>query len=97
MKHTNLYKDILAGDYDDELNEIAKCINVRRKSLSNKKLYSFHIGQEVRFNDSCRPRYLIGARAIIKKLNRKTVTVDLVNPTARFNQNVRVPLNLIEV
>lgn len=85
---------ISTGQYNQaEINAIANAIRFRRESL----LPSFNVGDEVEFMAATKPAYLVGARAIITKVNNKRVKVRMVTPIGRFSHGVTVPKSLLNV
>ena len=42
------------------------------------------------------PKYLNGSTAIIKKINRTKVVIDLDTPQGRFSRNITTPLGMLE-
>lgn len=105
---TTLIASIVAGQFDDDLDAIAKSIEDRRKSLrKGRSLNDFGVGDRVKFNELTGTRYMVGQYATVISKNRTKVVVRLETPTGRFarvnpvtreveSANVTVPLSIID-
>lgn len=98
----SIIQDISSGNHDDNLRDIILAAQGRTKTLSNRKVQDLDIqpGDEVRFSNSIRPKYLIGKTAKVVKLNSKSVVIDCpADPSyGRFenSKGVRCPNSVIE-
>lgn len=88
---------IYGGQLDEHLNRIAGSVRNRVTALANDKRDEMKIGDVVYFNSKVRPAYLAGEAVRVVKFNPKKLVVDLVNPSGKWNKNVRVPLSLISL
>lgn len=95
MDYLEMKQALLSGSLDAHLDEMSRIIQIRR-DVTAPQVWDFIEGQTVRFNNRVNPKYLRGAEAVVKKINRTRIVVDLVKPQGRFNKNITVPLTLIE-
>ena len=86
---------IITGELDNELDGLTQAISFRRSQQVNQTRINLSVGQHVWFNQSVRPTYMVGAEAIVKKINRKRIEVDLLEPAGRFHKGVRATLSII--
>jgi hypothetical protein len=93
-----MIKDILSGKYDSELSQISEAIKARREHLNTISFFDFNVGDTVKFNNSTRPKYLVGCKAIIKEKKQKKIVVNIINPPmgSLFTNNVRTSVSLVE-
>ncbi|SRR6266550_250350 len=95
-----LLEDILTGEHDDLLAEIVSAATERRKYLAKIEIVNINPGDTIRFLNTCKPTYLRGVTAVVKKVNGASVVVDIdLNPRyGRFSgsKNVRCPASIIE-
>lgn len=102
---TNSEKDIINniedGDFDTILNDIIEAVSLRKDIVADRLVRGISIGDEVRFSDSVRPKYLAGKTATVTKINRKTIVVDCPDDPSykkyRNSKNVKCPNSIIEV
>jgi hypothetical protein len=98
---TDIVNDIVKGDFDNHLDEIANAIHNRRDIVNRIKTISIPIGATVKFNDKINPKYLKGQEVTVKKVNKKTVVCDFpINESfKRFSgaANVKVPTSTIDI
>jgi hypothetical protein len=91
---------IVTGELDDILDHLDLSITMRRETLSDNIVNEISIGDDVRFNDSVKPKYLAGKTAKVVKINRKTIVVDCPDDPEyrRFanSKRVRCPNSIIE-
>lgn len=99
MNTAEIVGNIITGECDDVLNEIVKAVNDRRNSIASDKINSLSVGDVVVFTDDIKPKYLAGKKAVIVKVNRKTVAVDCPNdPEYRAYcgaHSVRCPVGIV--
>lgn len=92
---------IFSGQCDDDLDEVIAFAKNRKNFLQGNLRFTLNPGDEVKFSDSIRPKYLIGLPATVAKTNRTTVSVDCPDDPAygryQGSKGVRCPLDLIEV
>jgi len=93
---SNFIEEMNNGDWDEDLSRIESAISARRSLLSAIKLDDFRVGDVVSFNSSTNPKYLIGKRAVVVKINQKRVVVDLVYPRGRFSKNITCPTDILD-
>lgn len=96
----HIISEIIIGEHDDALVNIDQAITERRKSLARATALTLCPGDEVRFSDTIRPKYLIGKTATVYKVNRQSIVVSCPDDPSygRFqgSYNVRCPNHLIE-
>ena len=94
---------IRSGDVDTDLEEIKIAVLIRIAELADLPNYErgFTVGAVVEVNTKLRPNYLYGHRFIVKKINEKTVVVDIPNEPQyrRFagHTDVRIPKTALSV
>jgi len=105
---TTLIESIAAGQFDNDLEQIAKAIENRRTSMRKvRTIADYNVGDRVKFNELTGTRYMVGQYATIVSKNRTKVVVRLENPMGRFakinpvtrevqSANVNVPLSIID-
>jgi hypothetical protein len=101
---------LLNGEFDQDLEEILSLVRSRmdraipscppaKIPLDRKQKESFtplRVGQRIWLNSKVRPKYMIGAAAVITKVNRTRVKLRLDNPNGRFGQSdIACPMSLI--
>ena len=84
---------INSGALDAELDQIEAAVRHRRQS----QIYTLVEGQDVWFNNTVNPKYLVGRHAKVLEINRVRIVVKLVNnhPGERFQGKITVPLTII--
>lgn len=92
---------IVSGHVDASLEVIVKAIRMRRENLNDSKVLLLKPGDEVRFNTQANPKYLEGITATVKKVNRKTVNVDIPDNAYgarkfRGARDVRTPIAIVD-
>ena len=89
------------GDFDSILSEIVSAVSLRKEIVADRAARDISIGDEVRFNDTIRPKYLAGKTATVVKINRKTIVVNCPDDPSykkyRNSKNVRCPNSLIDI
>jgi len=104
---TTLLASIAEGQFDADLESIAKAIEDRRKTVRKvRTIADFGIGDRVKFNELTGTRYMVGQYATVISKNRTKVVVRLETPMGRFarylpngevqSSNVTVPLGIID-
>lgn len=93
---SDVLTNIVLGKFDGDLDRIITAANSRRKTVGEAKIYSFSVGDRVKYNQLTKPKYLVGAIGTIKQINRTKVVVDLDSPAGKFSKNVITPTSLIE-
>jgi transcription antitermination factor NusG len=89
-----MISNIKSGEYDDQLDMILAAVKARKNALKP-QIWEFQVGDKVKIvNDN--PKYLNGATATIKKVNRTKVVIDLDTPNGRFSSNITTPLGMLE-
>jgi len=89
--------NIVAGNHDAHLDAISNAIALRRSQLSEQKKSSLCVGDIVRFNNKTKPRYMIGHKAKVTKINQKRVQVTMLNGgVGRFGSTIITPLSIID-
>lgn len=96
MNVATICKEIVDGTVTDEqLDQIRRAIEGRKEVIAAKMRVSLVVGQTVWFNDKVRPTYMQGKPAVVRKINRERIVVDLNQPCGRFHKGVTVPLTLV--
>lgn len=94
---TMLVAEILAGEHDGDFDAIRAAIQTRERMLRPAKANSFCIGDEVRFNSHARPKYLVGVKGVVKKVNPSSVVVSIGADGGRFaNSEPRAPIEIVD-
>lgn len=92
----NIVVPILNGQCDEFLKGIIDTAQLRQSQLKP-KIYEFSVGQRVKFSNTVRPKYLVGAMGTVSKVNRTKVVVDLDERHERFYRNISTPLAMVEM
>ena len=89
---------IRTGEFDDRLDAIIAAATERRAELNPSDVSSLKVGDHVEFNSKVRPKYMIGLKAIVVKVNGKSACVDCGPDAGRFanKKGVRAPLTLLK-
>lgn len=91
-----LCKGIITGAVTDEqVAKIRAAFEGRKEVTKATMRASLNVGDAVWFNEKTRPAYMAGHKAIVRKINRERVVVDLDKPAGRFHIGVTVPLTLL--
>jgi hypothetical protein len=85
---------IMRGEADEYLSKMIETIKMRKSDIQP-KIWEFQVGDRVSLINTS-PKYLNGAKATIKKVNRTKVVIDLDNKAGRFHTNISTPLSMIE-
>jgi len=90
---TPTYEDIVtaifSGNLDDRLLNLYRIIRERLTNAGKSKLHTLQVGQEVTLCPNITPEYLRNKKAIVRKINRTTVVVDLVIPIGIYSRGIR--------
>ena len=82
------------GEFDEYLDSIIHACQARKKDLAP-KVWEFQVGDRVRMVNT-NPKYLNGAMATVKKINRTKIVIDLDEKQGRFYRNITTPLSMVE-
>lgn len=87
---------ILTSDLTDaDFARISEAMKQARKIAGQKLKFSLQVGDIVFLKDTAKPTYIAGAKAIVTKINREKVVIDLDKPAGRFHRNINCPLSLL--
>jgi hypothetical protein len=89
-----MIEDIKAGKFDESLDMILAAVRSRKDALKP-QIWEFQVGDPIRMVNT-NPKYLNGARGIVKKINRTKIVVDLDIAHGRFHRNITTPLSMVE-
>lgn len=82
------------GEYDEYLDNIIAAVHNRKKDMAP-KVWEFQVGDRVRMVNT-NPKYLNGAMATVRKINRTKIVIDLDEKQGRFFRNITTPLSMVE-
>jgi hypothetical protein len=93
-----LIDEILRGKYDADLAHIAEVIHNRRKQV--RYIEAHRIGCTLNGGDrveitTIRPRYMIGEKGTIVKVNQTRAEVRMDNQCGRFGTSLTIPLTCL--
>lgn len=91
----DFYLPLMNGEFDAHLDDILNAVQFRKRALAP-TAEMFLEGEQIRLNNKVSPQYMRGVTAVIKRVNRTRVVVDLDMPRGRFHRNITVPLAVIE-
>ena len=94
FNYKNIVNPILNGEVDETLDQIIQAVKMRKDQLKP-SIWEFQVGDRVRLVNA-NPKYLIGAMATVKKVNRTKIVIDLDSPQGRFSKNISTPLSMVE-
>lgn len=94
MNIEELNYTILSGEADEFLDSIVKAVKIRKDALKP-QIWEFQVGDKVKIINA-NPKYLNGSTAVIKKVNRTKVVIDLDAPNGKFSHNITTPLGMLE-
>jgi len=77
---------------NDELNQVADAIKLRRQYITKQNIRSVNIGETVSFKDSKRAQTVTGT---VRNIGRKYITVQVVHSPVQWT-NWRVPASMVE-
>lgn len=86
--------DIKTGKYDNVLDMISAAIKARKEALKP-QIWEFQMGDRVRLINT-NPKYLDGAMATVRKVNRTKIVIDLDERHGKFHHNITTPLAMVE-
>ena len=92
--HDDFVVPVLSGQMDEFLDGMIQTINLRKKDMAP-KVWEFQVGDRVRMVNT-NPKYLNGAMATVKKINRTKIVIDLDEKQGRFYRNITTPLSMVE-
>lgn len=92
--HDDFVVPVLSGQMDEFLDGMIHTIQMRKKDMSP-KVWEFRVGDRVRMVNT-NPKYLNGAMATVKKINRTKIVIDLDEKQGRFFRNITTPLSMVE-
>jgi hypothetical protein len=92
--HNDFVVPVLSGQMDEYLDNIVEVIKIRKDQLKP-SIWEFQVGDRVRMVNT-NPKYLNGAMATVKKVNRTKIVIDLDTPQGRFSRNINTPLSMVE-
>lgn len=92
--HNDFVVPVLSGQMDEFLDGMIQTINLRKKEMAP-KVWEFRMGDRVRLINT-NPKYLDGAMATVRKVNRTKIVVDLDERHGRFHHNITTPLAMVE-
>lgn len=92
--HDDFVVPVLSGQMDEFLDGMIHTINLRKKDMAP-KVWEFRVGDRVRMVNT-NPKYLNGAMATVKKINRTKIVIDLDEKQGRFFRNITTPLSMVE-
>lgn len=95
MDYATFKTALATGEFDEHLDDIAAVIK-RRRDANAPQIWDFIEGQTVKVNNKANPHYMRGALAVVKKVNRTRLVIDLNEPRGRFHKNITIPLTLVE-
>ena len=90
----NFIIPLFHGEYDEYLDGMIDTIQ-RYKREKAPKIYEFHVGDRVKMINT-NPKYLNGAMATVRKINRTKIVIDLDEKQGRFFRNITTPLSMVE-
>jgi hypothetical protein len=98
-KRTEFFAALMTGQYDDILDALIFDIDYRKQQLAP-GTSDFTVGDTIVLNDTANPQYLRGREAIIRKINRTKVVIDLVQPAQGpgggfFHKNITAPPSML--
>ena len=94
FNYRNIVNPILNGEVDETLDQIIQAVKMRKDKLKP-SIWEFQVGDRVRLVNT-NPKYLNGAMATVKKINRTKIVIDLDTPQGRFSRNINTPLSMVE-
>lgn len=86
--------NIKSGEYDDQLDMILAAVKARKNALKP-QIWEFQVGDKVKIINA-NPKYLNGSTAIITKVNRTKIVIDLDTPNGKFSSNITTPISMVE-
>jgi|688.fasta_scaffold359841_3 hypothetical protein len=98
MHAEEIIRAIQYGEVDPNLRAIQKVVQERIKINAMVEMMTLCKDDVVKFNQQIRPAYLRGMMAKVVKVNKTTVTVEMMDDHGKFPQGskARVPATLLE-
>ena len=99
-KLENVYQIAAAirnGDFDEDLSVISSALKDRRSAKSTKTINGLSVGTRVQFNDKVAPKYMIGKKGTVAKINRTRVKVTMDDKSTRFGACPSTPVSIIDI
>jgi len=90
VKQDKEWAKAVADAIYDELRQHANMTN-------RSGVIKFKVGDIVTFNSQINPKYMVGEKARIVKMNRARAKVQMLKPVGRFQGIVNCPYSLFEV
>lgn len=90
----NFIIPLFHGEYDEYLDGMIDTIQQYKREKAP-KIWEYKVGDRVRVVN-CNPKYLNGAMATVRKVNRTKIVIDLDTPQGRFSRNITTPLSMVE-
>jgi len=89
-----LTQQIHSGQADEFLDRILDAVKERKSQVrevdNREQFLSLSPGDEVEFNDHCRPKYIRGMRAVVVNHNRTKIVVRLTETRRRYAEGTEV-------
>ena len=89
-----LTQQIYSGQADEFLDRILDAVKERKSQVreveNRDQFLSLSVGDEVAFNDHCRPKYIRGMKAVVVKHNRTKIVVRLTETRRRMTEGTEV-------
>lgn len=89
----------LNGLTDEDIKRVADAASLISKQRAEQALLTVSVGDTVRINEQCRPKYMVGRTATVVKVNTKGVVIHLhedASPKFRAGRDIRLPATLME-
>lgn len=87
---------ILTGACDEFLEQVARAVTDRKRTLASVLGYTLQVGDEVEFNATTRPKYLVGVRGRVTKINGRSAVVQVGADGGRYaNTSPRANFTLL--
>lgn len=99
VTYTDFVSSVICGELDSTLDRMIETIRCRQELLKDKQAQmlrcTIKVGDTVYFSKTCRPTYLRGVKATVRKFNPKKIVVDLFQPAGRFHKGIICPPTLL--
>jgi len=92
--HNDFVVPCLTGQMDEYLDGMIQTIQMRKKDMAP-KVWEFQVGDRIKMKNT-NPKYLNGATATVRKINRTKIVIDLDEAHGRFHRNITTPLSMVE-
>ena len=91
---------ILDGVVDNDMDKLNSAIKQRKEIKNSRKILFISVGDSVGFNSQANPKYLQGKVALVTKVNKSTVTVDMPEDYSlrkySGSRGVRCPISIVD-